>query len=58
MAVWAKATKSVGIADPMAACAVWDGSVVDRLVGSNDMCHSRVWLHAWRSSHLCWDCIL
>lgn len=23
MAVWAKATKSMGIADPMAACAVW-----------------------------------
>ena len=39
-AVWTKATKSVGIADPMEACAVWDGSVVDRLVGSDDRCHS------------------
>ena len=39
-AAWAMATKSAGVADPIAACAVWDGSVVDRLVGSNDMCHS------------------
>jgi hypothetical protein len=40
-AAWAKATKSMGITDLMAACAIWDGGVVGRLVGS-DRCHSLV----------------
>jgi hypothetical protein len=32
-AAWAKATKSAGIADPIAACAVWAGGGVGALVG-------------------------
>lgn len=40
-AAWAKATKSAGVADPIAACAVWDGGGVGVLVG-RDRCHSLV----------------
>jgi hypothetical protein len=41
-AAWVKATtKSAGIADSIAACAVWDGGVVGALVG-RDRCHSLV----------------
>jgi hypothetical protein len=40
-AAWAKATKSAGVMDLIAACAVWDGGVVGALVG-RDRCHSLV----------------